>query len=188
MGIDIAWSTRSFLSKSIPTFRVSFTGRTTTMKQMTRGRSESLPPTSTLSVEYIGPSTTPAGAPRTDRSAEIYRFSAPLKTEEIPTGLRRVSERLPDLERNPRRAAFLAQARQDLAKELAESGETIRTLRLGRGFSQTKLAELIGTQQPHIARIESGQEINISTARKLAAALGVDMNKLDAALQCQEQT
>lgn len=70
----------------------------------------------------------------------------------------------------------------------ARDGETLRTLRLERGFSQAQLAEILDTSQSHIARIERGtQNIAIQTARKLAKALGVDLTRLDAALECQER-
>lgn len=60
---------------------------------------------------------------------------------------------------------------------------TLKSLRLAKGWSQADLARLIGTGQPHIARIERGTEnINLSTCRKLCLALGIDMNTLNVAL------
>jgi transcriptional regulator with XRE-family HTH domain len=70
---------------------------------------------------------------------------------------------------------------------LAGKPVTLRTLRLQRGMSQTQLAEAIGTQQPYIARIESGSaDLRLETCRRLAAAMGIDLNTLDLALQRQK--
>jgi DNA-binding XRE family transcriptional regulator len=64
---------------------------------------------------------------------------------------------------------------------------TLKKLRLQRGLSQAKLAELIGSKQSHISRIERGTEdISKSVMRKLRDALEIDMNTLDAALSAQE--
>lgn len=69
----------------------------------------------------------------------------------------------------------------------ADEGDTVRTLRLRKGWSQTRLAEEIITSQSHIARIERGTEnIAIETCRRLAVALEVDMNTLNDALHRQE--
>jgi transcriptional regulator with XRE-family HTH domain len=60
-------------------------------------------------------------------------------------------------------------------------------LRLRKGWSQTQLANELGTSQPHIARIERGTEnVTIETCRRLCRVLGIDMNRLDAALRRQE--
>jgi transcriptional regulator with XRE-family HTH domain len=64
---------------------------------------------------------------------------------------------------------------------------TMRTLRLRKGLSQAQLAEAIGTQQPHVARIECGHaDLRLDTCRRIAAVLGVDLNTLDQALQSEE--
>ena len=82
----------------------------------------------------------------------------------------------------------IEKARTWVADEFyAEDGETIRAQRLRRGWSQTQLAEKLGTRQSHVARIERGSEnVQISTCRKLCKAFGIDMNTLDALLQRQE--
>lgn len=69
---------------------------------------------------------------------------------------------------------------------LAGKPVTLRTLRLKKGMSQAQLAEVIGTQQPYIARIESGSaDLRLETCRRLADALGIDLNTLNLALQTQ---
>lgn len=67
-----------------------------------------------------------------------------------------------------------------------EDGDTVRTLRLRKGWSQVRLASELGTSQSHIARIERGTEnLTIETCRKLASALEIDLNALDQALKRQ---
>lgn len=64
---------------------------------------------------------------------------------------------------------------------------TVRSLRLRAGLSQAELGKRIGSSQPHVARIERGTEdIQLSTFRKLAAALALEPNELDQALRNQE--
>ncbi len=54
-----------------------------------------------------------------------------------------------------------------------ESAYQIARLRIKRGLTQAQLAELVGTKQPSIARLESGAvEPSLSFLRKVAAALG----------------
>ncbi len=61
---------------------------------------------------------------------------------------------------------FLATARK------LEPGYQIARLRLLRGLTQAQLAELVGTQQPSIARLENGsQSPSISFLEKVAGAL-----------------
>lgn len=88
----------------------------------------------------------------------------------------------------PERREAIARARGWVVDAFhADEGETLRTLRLKKGFSQQQLAGAIGTCQADIARMERGaDDLSIGTCRKLADALGIDMNALDAALQRQK--
>jgi ribosome-binding protein aMBF1 (putative translation factor) len=66
--------------------------------------------------------------------------------------------------------------------------ETIRTLRLRKGWSQSQLAAQLNTSQSHVARIERGTEnVTIDTCRRLSSVLGVDLNQLNQALMAQEK-
>jgi len=57
------------------------------------------------------------------------------------------------------------------AKEL-EPGYQVARLRIQRGLTQTQLAEMIGTRQPSIARLENGSTLpSISFLNKIATAL-----------------
>jgi transcriptional regulator with XRE-family HTH domain len=59
------------------------------------------------------------------------------------------------------------------AYEELEPAYQIARLRILRGLTQEQLANLVGTQQPSIARLESGaQEPSLAFLRKVAAALG----------------
>ena len=62
--------------------------------------------------------------------------------------------------------AFTAAARE------LEPGYQIARLRILRGLSQAQLAELVGTRQPSIARLENGNSVpSLSFLQRLAAAL-----------------
>jgi ribosome-binding protein aMBF1 (putative translation factor) len=91
---------------------------------------------------------------------------------------------------DPSRREHMNKARQAIAEYHAvDGGDTLRSLRLKRGLSQTQLAYAIGTKQPAIARMERGTETErtwLQTCRRLSAVLGVDLNTLDEALRRQE--
>ena len=58
------------------------------------------------------------------------------------------------------------------AKEL-EPGYQIARLRMLRGLTQAQLAEMVGTRQPSIARLENGTSApSLSFLTKIAEALG----------------
>src|SRR3989338_1355641 len=55
-------------------------------------------------------------------------------------------------------------------------GLLVETARLERGISQEKLAKMIGTKQPAIARLESGRHYpNTGFLEKALTALGFDL-------------
>jgi DNA-binding XRE family transcriptional regulator len=83
------------------------------------------------------------------------------------------------LERDPARAAALEEARRSIAARHYRDSQGLAELRLRKGWSQRRLAEAIGVKQPHIARLESGQnEPSLGTVRKLAAALGATVEEI----------
>lgn len=75
-------------------------------------------------------------------------------------------------------------ARQEMGGLLADAGEaSLRALRLKAGLSQRELGERIGMSQPNVARLESRPgDVGLTTLRRLAEALGVDLNTLDRAI------
>lgn len=89
-------------------------------------------------------------------------------------------------EANPSRKAALERARARLGKKIAtvEGVDTLTSLRLAKGFSQSRLADLIGSKQPYIARLEKGEIPNVSATviRKLRDALGVTADQIIDAL------
>jgi len=59
------------------------------------------------------------------------------------------------------------------AAEELEPAYQVARLRILRGLTQEQLAELVGTKQPSIARLESGRtEPKISFLRRVVEALG----------------
>jgi predicted transcriptional regulator len=54
-----------------------------------------------------------------------------------------------------------------------EPGYQIARLRIQRGLTQAQLAEMVGTKQPAIARIESGKSLpSLSFLKRIAEVLG----------------
>jgi len=113
-------------------------------------------------------------------------FSAP--KVETPARHKPIGEIVGRWAKDEKRRAALERGRQWVADTIhAGDGDTVRTLRLRKGWSQAQLATELGTSQPHVARIERGTEnLAIDTCRRLCLALGVDMNSLDQALRRQE--
>jgi transcriptional regulator with XRE-family HTH domain len=59
----------------------------------------------------------------------------------------------------------------------------LAVLRMQRGWSQKRLADAIGTSQPHIARIEKGRDnVLLATANELARTLDVSLEQINEAL------
>lgn len=90
-------------------------------------------------------------------------------------------------ESDPEMAAAMQQARRNLAYSLyGDEPETLTVLRLSAGLSQVKLAQMVGTSQPHIARIEGGRtDPGTEMIAKLAAALAVSEQKAFKAIRQQ---
>lgn len=58
-------------------------------------------------------------------------------------------------------------------------GQAVRAKREAKGLSQVQLAELVGTDQPDISRIELGKQLVIPTKGiAIARALGVTYDEL----------
>jgi transcriptional regulator with XRE-family HTH domain len=54
----------------------------------------------------------------------------------------------------------------------------LRSARISKGLTQQQLAELAGTTQSVVSRIESGARTSVDLAPKLAEALGVSVMQL----------
>ncbi len=67
---------------------------------------------------------------------------------------------------------LLADPEVQRAYAALEPAQQVARLRIARGLTQAQLAELVGTRQPSIARLESGaMQPSIRFLRKVAAAL-----------------
>lgn len=87
---------------------------------------------------------------------------------------------------DPARRRHLEAARKALADREAEGITGLAALRLRKGWSQKRLSEEVGTSRSYIARLESGTEdILLGTARRVAAALEISLEQLDAALRAR---
>ncbi len=59
------------------------------------------------------------------------------------------------------------------AAEELEPGYQVARIRMMRGLTQAQLAEMVGTRQPSIARLENGSSMpSLSFLSKIAEALG----------------
>lgn len=88
--------------------------------------------------------------------------------------------------KNPDRETGLQNARKALSRLIEQDGQTpsLCQLRLRKGLSQTKLADLIGTSQADLSRIESGtQDPTSDKLKRLKDALGVEWADLMNAVQ-----
>ena len=66
-----------------------------------------------------------------------------------------------------------------VASILVRFGERLREVRLDKGISQERLAELAGLHRTYVSSIERGQRnVSLLNIEKLAAALGVAPAKL----------
>lgn len=130
-----------------------------------------------------------AGAATSRTRCQVFAFDAyTFPRPEAPAKHASISELAAEWEQVPKGLAALEEGRQWVADAFyGEDGNTVRTLRLRKGWSQTRLAEELSTSQSHVARIERGTEnLTIETCRKLSRALGIDLNTLDQALKHQE--
>lgn len=96
-----------------------------------------------------------------------------------------ISDLLAEREKDPRKAAALARARKKLSSVIASDGNSVASLRLAKGLSQQQLANNMGVKQPHIARIERGEDVKISTILSLANALNESPEVVFKALESQ---
>lgn len=69
----------------------------------------------------------------------------------------------------------LSDLEMELVQQKKKLIEKIKKSRLAKGFSQAELAKLVGTKQPAIARMESGQvsEVSLDFLAKVAFCLGI---------------
>lgn len=126
------------------------------------------------------PELTAATSPST---AKVFEFQVIADVPPRP-GFRDISDIIREREADHEKAARLERARQRLAARLhAEEVPTLALLRLRKGWSQAKLARVIGTSQSAIAMFEAGRrEPYASNVAALATALGVSADTVLEAL------
>ena len=73
-------------------------------------------------------------------------------------------------------AMGLSEIEMELITQKKNLIDILKTERNQRGISQTKLAEIIGSKQPTIARMESGQVAEISMDFLLKVALALELS------------
>lgn len=154
------------------------------MTKITPSASVSSAPTKHLERSFGNASTAGSHTP-----CQVYTFEAYTPPRpQAPPKHSSISQLVAEWEQDAGGRAALEEGRQWVAGAFyGEDGDTVRTLRLRKGWSQAHLAEVLGTSQPHVARIERGTEnLTIETCRKLARALEIDLNTLDQALKRQE--
>ncbi len=144
---------------------------------------ESLPRTTSSGSQPLG-DVPGANAPATNRGAVIYAdFSTPAGVEQLPDGYQEIDDLVAEDERDPARRASIEAGRKTVTERYYKGAAGLAVLRLKHGWSQRTLADAVGVKQPHIARLESGQnDPSLGTMRKLAAALGVTIEEVVRAL------
>jgi len=137
----------------------------------------------TTGLELVVDNTLPTSG--SSLSSNVLVLNAP-----PPDGFTSMSDFVAELEATPETSKQLAEGRRWIGEKFySNSGDTIRSLRLAKGWSQATMAEKLATSQSHVARIEKGTEnLARSTLRSLCAVLDIDMNTLDAALTRQEES
>lgn len=102
----------------------------------------------------------------------------------VPEGAVELDTLVDRWEQDPRKREALARARQALGEvAYAKKPHSLAGIRMSKGLSQSQLAKLVGTTQPHLSRIEhGGEKIYLDTAKRLAVALGISLDELAAAI------
>lgn len=157
------------------------------MTAATRSPSASALPTGAFEQIFSPPGFATETGSRDD--ARVYNFEQ-YATPAVPTPEKHTSigDLVTKWDKDEKRRAAMEEARRWAADTLhGEDGDTLRTLRLRKGWSQVQLAERLSTSQSHVARMERGTEnLAISTCRRLCEVFGIDMNTLDRVLVRQE--
>ncbi len=108
-----------------------------------------------------------------------YDLSSLQRTPKVEGG-KSVNEYLSKFKGDPAIEASLSNGAKWVADNYYPGERSIRALRLQKGLSQEDLALRIGSKQSYVSRIENGEvDLQLSTVRKLAAALETDINTIN---------
>lgn len=139
----------------------------------------------------IGAQYNPASAPPVAPSADnvVYKEFGAARPLPLPNTTS-LSSLMAEFEADGEMADHLANARRSLGQQLyADEPQTLSALRLTAGLSQTLLAELANTTQPHVAKIESGKtDPSTDMIARIAQALGIDDDTAFRAIRKQRAT
>jgi len=100
---------------------------------------------------------------------------------DLPSGFMNIDDFIGELENDPQVKKSIAETRKWACDEMYGSEpRTIRTLRMEKGWSQTKLAHEMLTTQPQIAKIENrdASKMHFETCQKLCNVFVIEMNEL----------
>lgn len=150
-------------------------------------RSESLPTTTSSDVLL------PLDIPQTEsEEPEIFLVAVDgANTRPRHSGIEGstpIDEFIANLESQPDWAQSLAESRQEIATDIAPLSK-LSEMRLSRGLSQKQLAEISGCSQPQLARLERGRgNPSVGTLRRIASALGVQLESVVSAFEATRST
>lgn len=125
----------------------------------------------------------------TSKGQIIFKeFLAPPKPLTVP-GAIDIDDLVAEFEsQSPENAEAIAHGRQWVAETFYAGRPSIAQLRLQKGWSQAELALRTKTSQSYIARLELGRtDPQVSTARKIAKALGVSIEVFVDALAPEDE-
>ncbi len=107
-------------------------------------------------------------------SARKSGTSGKRNSRALPKGFVDIDTLVDEHERDPVRKAHIEAGRRNVAQHYYANASGLAALRMRRGWSQRTLAEAAGMKQPHIARLERGQnDPSLDTIRRLAEALEI---------------
>lgn len=149
------------------------------MSQIMNSRSVSVALMTSLPFQSIGLVGSAMAAPVTNVIEQpLHVVSAKAKTQADECD---IDDLIASLEKEHDLGADLSAARRWLAEGEPES---LATLRLRKGMSQSQLAAQVGLRQPNISAIEAGKrKPEYATALRIAKALDVSIEELYAVLE-----
>ena len=107
----------------------------------------------------------------------------PIPQAQLPAGAIDIDDLVDMFSEEPELSEAISKGRKWVSDSFYNEEITLASLRLKSGYSQRQLADVIGTSQPYIARLEAGQvKPQLDTLEKLAKALSIKTYELTAAL------
>lgn len=114
----------------------------------------------------------------------FYERTQKLNENTLPHSTQTADDYITRTRQNPRRKEAMDKAAQKIAMQLSEQGETIVSLRLAKGFTQSELAHAAGLQQSYLSRIENQAcTISDNNINKIATALNCTPEMVRTAFQ-----